>query len=83
MNMTRYLLLAPVLFASTLGQAIARESPDRFHEQPDVMIQRLYTIVVARNPLGISSDGFLETYTPYLSKRLVHTIRMNQLCESD
>jgi hypothetical protein len=47
------------------------------------MIQRLYGIVVASHPLGISADGFLDTFAPYLSKRLVHRIKVDQQCEND
>jgi len=49
------------------------------------MVQSLYELVVARQPVGISTYGnhFLTYFSPYLSQRLIHQIKLDRLCERD
>ena len=47
------------------------------------MVQSLYKLVVARQPLGIDTPHFLEVFAPYLSQGLIHRIKSDRLCEKD
>jgi hypothetical protein len=50
----------------------------------EAMVRSLYRVVLARQPIGIStSPRFLTTFGPYLSKSLVDKIRVDRLCELD
>jgi hypothetical protein len=48
-------------------------------------VQRLYAVVIARNPVGISKygDHFLKRFSPYLSQKLLYRIKTTRSCEND
>jgi hypothetical protein len=51
--------------------------------QPDAVVRKLYSQVVARHPLGIPKGSDRRAIWPLLSKHLARTLDTAQACEAD
>jgi hypothetical protein len=80
----RSLLPVALVVALVLDPTATWGRPARVHQQPEAMVQSLYRLVVARQPVGVSTyPHFLELFGPYLSEKLTHRIKVDRLCEKD
>jgi hypothetical protein len=75
--MTRLRCIILVQFATIL--ALGQVAP----KQPEALVRSLYGEVVARQPVGLPRDANMTTFTPYLSKALIHRIDLTTACESE
>jgi hypothetical protein len=87
MSSIRHLVTFPLVAALALIPAATWSRPAGIREQPEATVRSLYELVVVRRPLGISTypqyPHVLKLYTPYISERLLHTIKMDRRCEKD
>jgi len=83
MSRPRPFLIAMLVGVLVLESGISLSQSTRLSESPNSMVARLYRIVIARAPIGISTYGnhFLNVFAPYLSHRLVSQIKSDRLCE--
>jgi hypothetical protein len=83
MDLSRFLIL-PLLFTTSLvlGQA-ARETEPASPASPELLVQSLYTQVVARHPLGVPEGEDMKIFAPYLSTALLHKMDLAIACVND
>ena len=83
MNLLRSILLLQFATTLALGRATPQEKPASLPDQPEALVQSLYTEVVARHPIGIPRDADMKIFAPYLSKALLHRIDVAHACAAD
>lgn len=72
-------LVAALLFCQ-LGFSVQRSNRA---EESDALVQSLYRQVLARHPTGLPRGADMKVFAPYLSKRLIHRIKLANACARD
>lgn len=76
--------LRRVLILAVLVQLAAHSGQsDAQQQQPADVVQRLYSEVVARHPLGVPHGAAKTAIWPLLSKRLINVFEMRNACDLD
>jgi hypothetical protein len=83
MNLLRFILLLQLMAPLGLGQTAGNGKPPSLPNQPEALVQSLYSEVVALHPLGSPGGASIKTFAPYLSKALLHRIDINVACQDD
>jgi len=83
MNLLRFSILLQFTSALAMGQLAPQSKSADVPNQPVVLVQSLYTQVVARHPLGIPDGANEKIFMPYLSKALHHRIDLFIACNAD
>src|SRR5580704_3276490 len=83
MNLLRSILLLQFATTLALGQSSPQGKPVTLPNQPEALVRRLYTEVVAHHPIGIPRDSDMKIFAPYLSKALLHRIDVAVACAAD
>jgi len=52
-------------------------------EQPEALVRKLYTQVISRQPIGVTTRAHMTLFAPFLSKALQHRIALTAACEAD
>jgi hypothetical protein len=68
---------------AAFGQLVGQVKSVPASGQPVVLVQRLYTDVVSRQPIGVTNGADMTIFAPYLSKTLRHRIDLTAACEGD
>jgi len=83
-EMGRLMRLLWLLYViSVLGQAVAEAQSDRITSQPGAVVQKLYSQVIVRHPLGIPSGENWKVFATFLSKDLIRRITLARSCQND
>jgi hypothetical protein len=83
MNLLRSILLLQFAATLALGLPAPQGKSASLPNQPEALVQSLYTEVVARHPIGIPRDADMKIFSPYLSKALLHRIDVAVACAAD
>jgi hypothetical protein len=75
-------LLLQIAIPLAFGQAVGTDRPIPTNG-PEVLVQSLYTQVVARHPMGIPEGEDMKVFAPFLSKALLHRVDLATACFED
>jgi hypothetical protein len=74
--------IALMLLVTICGPG-ATTQPNGLLNDPVTLVQSLYHQVLTRHPTGLPQRDDMKAFTPYLSKRLLHSIDLARACASD
>lgn len=77
--------ISPCVILLELASALSLCQPTHGSEpeQPEAVVRNLYSAVVAHHPVGIPDSAEMKSFSPYLSKGLLHRIDDAKACEAD
>lgn len=83
MRSLRCVVLLELIATFAFGQVAHQGPSTKAAQRPETPVSGLYTLVVARHPLGIPAGEDIKVFAPYLSKAMLHKIDINVACQDD
>ena len=83
MKYLRCILLLQFATALSLGQSVFQSKAPGPPNEPSLLVQSLYTEVVARQPIGFPGGPDSKVFTPYFGKALLHRMEVAAACAED
>lgn len=83
MNLLQIVLSFQLATLLALGQSTPQSAQASLPNQPEALVQSLYTQVVARHPHGIPEGADWNVFAPYFSEALLHRFDLAKACSAD
>lgn len=83
MTVLRCMIILAFATTAALGQGTQQSKLPGAAKGAGAVVRSLYSVVVARHPVGIPNAPDMKAFAPYLSKALLGQINLAHACEGD